>query len=66
MISHDLLPKKNKVVLQKINSSMFVGNCPIKILYPGAAVSSSDTGIGSIGRVYHLILLSKNKQSHHN
>lgn len=32
---------------------MFVGNGPIKILYPGTAVSNTDTGIGSIGRIDH-------------
>lgn len=32
---------------------MFVGGGPIKILYPGRAVSSTDTGIGSIGRIDH-------------
>jgi redox-sensitive bicupin YhaK (pirin superfamily) len=32
---------------------MFVGNGPIKILYPGVAVSNTDTGIGSIGRIDH-------------
>jgi redox-sensitive bicupin YhaK (pirin superfamily) len=40
-------------MLQKINNSMFIGNGPIKILYPGAAISSTDTGIGSIGRIDH-------------
>jgi redox-sensitive bicupin YhaK (pirin superfamily) len=40
-------------MLQKINNSMFIGNGPIKILYPGTAVSSTDTGIGSIGRIDH-------------
>ncbi|HEX8016531.1 MAG TPA: pirin family protein [Flavobacterium sp.] len=40
-------------MLQKINNSMFVGNGPIKILYPGTAVSGTDTGIGSIGRIDH-------------
>ena len=32
---------------------MFVGGGPIKILYPGVAVSNTDTGIGSIGRIDH-------------
>ncbi|EJL64728.1 pirin family protein [Flavobacterium sp. CF136] len=40
-------------MLQKINNSMFVGNGPIKILYPGTALSNTDTGIGSIGRIDH-------------
>jgi len=40
-------------MLQKISNSMFVGNGPIKILYPGVAVSNTDTGIGSIGRIDH-------------
>ncbi|WP_439695827.1 pirin family protein [Mucilaginibacter sp. AW1-7] len=40
-------------MLQKISNSLFVGNGPIKILYPGLAVSNTDTGIGSIGRIDH-------------
>jgi len=40
-------------MLQKISSTIFVGNGPIKILYPGRAVSATDTGIGSIGRIDH-------------
>lgn len=40
-------------MLQKISNSMFIGNGPIKILYPGAALSNTDTGIGSIGRIDH-------------
>lgn len=32
---------------------MFVGHGPIKILYPGLAISKTDTGIGSIGRIDH-------------
>jgi len=32
---------------------MFVGNGPIKVLYPGLALSKADTGIGSIGRIDH-------------
>jgi len=32
---------------------LFVGNGPIKILYPGLAISETDTGIGSIGRIDH-------------
>jgi len=40
-------------MLQKISNSLFVGNGPIKILYPGLAVSKTDTGIGSIGRIDH-------------
>lgn len=32
---------------------MFTGNGPIKILYPGLAISKKDTGIGSIGRIDH-------------
>jgi redox-sensitive bicupin YhaK (pirin superfamily) len=40
-------------MLQKINRSVFMGNGPIKILYPGLVVSNSDTGIGSIGRIDH-------------
>ncbi|TRX35020.1 nuclease PIN [Flavobacterium sp. ZT3R18] len=42
-------------MLQKINSSNFIGEGPIKILYPGSAISKSDTGIGSIGRIDHAI-----------
>lgn len=44
---------KNIIMIQKINSSQFLGHGPIKILYPGSAVSSTDTGIGSIGRIDH-------------
>ncbi|WP_406843298.1 pirin family protein [Flavobacterium soyae] len=40
-------------MIQKINSSMFIGHGPIKVLYPGSAVSNTDTGIGSIGRIDH-------------
>lgn len=40
-------------MVQKINSSQFIGHGPIKVLYPGSAVSSTDTGIGSIGRIDH-------------
>jgi len=40
-------------MLQKIDNTLFVGNGPIKVLYPGRAVSKSDTGIGSIGRIDH-------------
>lgn len=40
-------------MIQKINSTSFVGNGPIKVLYPGLAVSKTDTGIGSIGRIDH-------------
>jgi redox-sensitive bicupin YhaK (pirin superfamily) len=40
-------------MIQKINSSQFIGHGPIKVLYPGSAVSSTDTGIGSIGRIDH-------------
>jgi redox-sensitive bicupin YhaK (pirin superfamily) len=40
-------------MVQKINNTMFVGNGPIKILYPGLAISKTDTGIGSIGRIDH-------------
>ena len=40
-------------MLQKIVESNFVGNGPIKILYPGTVISNTDTGIGSIGRIDH-------------
>ncbi|WP_254560552.1 pirin family protein [Dyadobacter diqingensis] len=40
-------------MLEKISSGMFTGNGPIKILYPGLAISKKDTGIGSIGRIDH-------------
>ncbi|MFH6996560.1 pirin family protein [Flavobacterium sp. FlaQc-57] len=40
-------------MIQKINSSQFIGHGPIKVLYPGSAVSTTDTGIGSIGRIDH-------------
>lgn len=40
-------------MLQKIDNTIFVGHGPIKVLYPGLAVSKNDTGIGSIGRIDH-------------
>jgi redox-sensitive bicupin YhaK (pirin superfamily) len=40
-------------MIQKIDSSNFIGHGPIKVLYPGSAVSSTDTGIGSIVRIDH-------------
>lgn len=40
-------------MIQKISNAMFAGHGPIKILYPGLAVSETDTGIGSIGRIDH-------------
>jgi redox-sensitive bicupin YhaK (pirin superfamily) len=40
-------------MLQKISISNFIGEGPIKILYPGTAISKKDTGIGSIGRIDH-------------
>lgn len=44
---------KTDLMLHKINKSSFVGHGPIKVLYPGTAVSREDTGIGSIGRIDH-------------
>lgn len=32
---------------------MFLGNGPIKMLYPGRVTGKNDTGIGSIGRIDH-------------
>ncbi len=40
-------------MLTKINEILFRGHGPIKILYPGLAISKTDTGIGSIGRIDH-------------
>ncbi|MET3535769.1 pirin family protein [Chryseobacterium limigenitum] len=40
-------------MLTKISDTLFRGHGPIKILYPGLAVSKTDTGIGSIGRIDH-------------
>lgn len=40
-------------MIKKIDHSYFLGNGPIKMLYPGTAISGSDTGIGSIGRIDH-------------
>ncbi len=40
-------------MLQKIESSVFQGGGPIKILYPGLVTDKRDTGIGSIGRIDH-------------
>lgn len=42
-------------MLQKIDKKMFLGNGPIKILYPGLAVAQHETGIGSIGRIDHAV-----------
>ncbi|MCI0616815.1 pirin family protein [bacterium] len=40
-------------MLQKIRKSNFIDKGPITILHPGLAVSKTDTGIGSIGRIDH-------------
>lgn len=40
-------------MLQKISTKAFSGYGPIQMLYPGTAVSSQDSGIGSIGRIDH-------------
>lgn len=40
-------------MLQKISSRNFIDRGAITILYPGLAVSKTDTGIGSIGRIDH-------------
>jgi len=40
-------------MIQKIDNTMFAGHGPIKVLYPGLALSKADTGIGSIGRIDH-------------
>jgi hypothetical protein len=40
-------------MLQKIESTQFIGHGPIKVLYPGKAISNKDSGIGSIGRIDH-------------
>lgn len=40
-------------MLKKIEKTMFAGHGPIKILYPGSAISKKDSGIGSIGRIDH-------------
>lgn len=40
-------------MLQKISNQAFTGYGPIRTLYPGTAISSTDSGIGSIGRIDH-------------
>jgi len=40
-------------MLQKISNKAFTGYGPIQTLYPGTAISSGDSGIGSIGRIDH-------------
>lgn len=40
-------------MILKIDKSRFLGNGPIKMLYPGTALSKVDTGLGSIGRIDH-------------
>jgi redox-sensitive bicupin YhaK (pirin superfamily) len=40
-------------MIKKIDSSSFMGNGPIKMLYPGLMISEADSGIGSIGRIDH-------------
>jgi hypothetical protein len=42
-------------MMKKILESDFVGNGPIKILYPGTVLQNTDTGIGSIGRIDHAL-----------
>lgn len=46
-------------MLQKINSSAFRGNGPIRILYPGLILEEGDTGLGSIGRIDHATFRGK-------
>lgn len=38
-------------MIQKININQKQGNNHISVLYPGATIGNSDTGIGSIGRI---------------
>lgn len=40
-------------MVQKISKYEFLGNGPIKMLYPGKGIGKGDTGIGSIGRIDH-------------
>ena len=40
-------------MIKKINADALVGDGPIRVLYPGLAVSESDTGLASIGRIDH-------------
>lgn len=46
-------------MLQKISSKAFSGYGPIRMLYPGTAVSANDSGIGSIGRIDHATFKGK-------
>jgi hypothetical protein len=38
-------------MIVKIDNSKKVGNDHIKILYPGKAIGSNDTGFATIGRI---------------
>lgn len=51
---HLPLPFQYEVtMLRKIESSLFLGNGPIRVLYPGRALGRTDTGIGTLGRIDH-------------
>jgi redox-sensitive bicupin YhaK (pirin superfamily) len=43
-------------MLHKIETSLFLGNGPIRVLYPGRALGRTDTGIGTIGRIDHAFI----------
>lgn len=46
--------RSRKKMIYKIKKEQFLGDGPIKILYPGLALPNlTDTGIGSIGRIDH-------------
>jgi redox-sensitive bicupin YhaK (pirin superfamily) len=49
----DLAFLNDHIMIRKIDNTMFTGHGPIKVLYPGIAVSKTDSGIGSIGRIDH-------------
>jgi redox-sensitive bicupin YhaK (pirin superfamily) len=44
------------IMLHKIETSLFIGNGPIRVLYPGRALGRRDTGIGTIGRIDHAFI----------
>lgn len=49
----------NEAMLYKITNDARRGLGPIRILYPGAAISALDSGIGSIGRIDHAMFKGK-------
>jgi redox-sensitive bicupin YhaK (pirin superfamily) len=52
-------------MLQKINTNLFRGNGPIKVLYPGLVTGKGDSGLGSIGRIDHANFVGKHHIAMH-